>query len=530
MKLHYSLDAAIVLDADRGPETLGMLKDAGVNTVWLYGFFFGKLWSPVEEMAKAADLLRSYGFEVGVIQLPVGHPGNGLNPDDDSLDLRLPAHWSYRLDQEGRPVYYCAAIEDAMIEDNVRSIRELKAAGFTQFFMDDDLRSGLWGERMSGCFSDRALAGFNAAYARDVDRAALARAMDDAGEQRLVKEWLDYQCEQLTGFMASMAAEEVRVGLMVMHLGDERHGIDVAAVKKRIPDCLFRVGEFHFDDRTFGTPAGKASEWFSMSYHLAAMGREHAFSETTVFPAKALSPANLIFKAKLALIAGIPNVLLMSGTWLITEEYWRLLASALPELRALEERCSSAEPACPIHVAYGTKGHAEEVRPYTLPILAGLPVRPLRAGSEEVEAFEGADCLLFVGDYEVTPDWEQRFVHYRTVLMDQAAYRRNRQKLATLDSCKVEVLDYAAGKWSETAEIEALRAKLLSGGAIDYPMLSAGSDILLVWLREAARVLLVNLTEKPNAGTLAYKGKAREIVLTPLEIMELSVMNTDEIG
>ncbi|MFC5401398.1 hypothetical protein [Cohnella soli] len=529
MKLHYSLDSAIVLDADHGPLTLDMLKEAGVNTIWLYGFFFGKLWSPIEEMVKAADLLRVHGFEVGVIQLPVGHPGNGLNPDDDSLDLRLPAHWSYRLDHEGLPVYYCAAIEDAMIEDNVRSVRELKAAGFTQFFIDDDLRSGLWGERMSGCFSDRAIAGFNAAYARNVDRAALVRARDDASDQTLVKEWIAYQCEQLTGFMASMADKDVRVGLMVMHLGDERQGIDIAAVKKRIPDCLFRVGEFHFDDRTFGTAEGKASEWFSMIYHLDAMGREYAFSETTVFPAKALSPDNLIFKARLALIAGIPNLLLMSGTWLITEEYWRLLASELPELKALEERCARSERDSPIHVAYGTSWHAEAIQPYTLPILAGLPVRPVRAGFEDgpdsgdAPEFEGADCLLFVGDYEVTPEWERRFVHYGTVLMDQTAYRRNRQKLEALGGSNVEVLDYAAGELPAAVEIERLRSKLLAGGPVAYPMLTTGSNILLIWHREAARVLLVNLAEQPTAGTLVYKGKECEIQMKPLEIMDLSL-------
>ncbi len=351
--------------------------------VWLYGFFFGKLWSPIEDMVKAAGLLREHGFEVGVIQLPVGHPGNGLNPDDETLDLHLPKHWRYRLNQDGLPVYYCAAIEPNMIEDNARSIRELKAAGFTQFFMDDDLRSGLWGERMSGCFSDRAIAGFNSAYRRNVDRAELLGAMGDDIDPALAKEWIAYQCDQLTGFMETMALPDVRVGLMVMHLGDERHGIDFSELKKRIPDCLFRVGEFHFDDRSFGTPEGKASEWFSMIYHLEAMGREYTFSETTVFPAKALSPANLIFKAKMALAAGIPNLLLMSGTWLITEEYWQSLALELPVLEALEESCARAERAYPIHVTYGTKGYAEEIEPYTLPILAGLPVKPLRVDHED---------------------------------------------------------------------------------------------------------------------------------------------------
>lgn len=524
MKLHYSLDSAIVLDAERGPATLVMLRNAGVNTIWLYGFFFGKLWSPIKDMVQAAEVLRENGFEVGVIQLPVGHPGNGLNPDDDTLDLQIPEHWRYRVNAEGQLVYYCAAIEENMIRDNIQSINELKSAGFTRFFMDDDLRSGLWGERLSGCFSEQSIAEFNKAYHRNVDRLTLVGALDNNRDIQLLKEWMEYNCDKLTGFMEAMALPDNEVGIMVMHLGDERQGIDVDAIKRRIPDCLFRVGEFHFGDSNFGTPEGKASEWFSILYHLDVMGREHAYSETTIFPARALSPENFIFKAKLALMAGIPNLLFMSGTWLITEEYWQRLGEELPALEELEKTCSISEREYPIHMVYGTKGYAEEVAPYLLPILAGLPVKPVRVSDGEGSAFSGADCLLFFGDYELTSEWERRFPFYRTILMDQTAHERNKDKIAALDSIKVDIWDYAIGAAASAGELELLRGKLLEQGALPYPILTEGSNISLTWFKEANCVLLVNLEDKPNSTTLSYGDIERNIALKPLEIIQQSLV------
>jgi len=499
-----------------------MLRDAGVNTIWLYGFFFGKLWSPIEDMVKAAGLLRENGFEVGVIQLPVGHPGNGLNPDDDTLDLQIPGHWRYRINREGQPVYYCAAIEENMIKDNAQSLNDLKAAGFTRFFMDDDLRSGVWGERLSGCFSEQSIAEFNRVYHRNIDRLTLVDALDNNRDIQLLKEWTEYHCDKLTGFMEAMVLPDTEVGIMVMHLGDERQGIDVAAIKKRIPDCLFRVGEFHFGDGNFGTPEGKASEWFSILYHLDVMGREHAYSETTIFPARALSPENFIFKAKLALMAGIPNLLFMSGTWLITEEYWQRLGAELPALEELEKACSISEREYPIHIAYGTRGHAEEVKPILLPILAGLPVKPVRV-SEEESATSGAYCLLFFGDYELTSEWERRFSFYRTILMDQTAFERNKDKIATLGYSKIEIWDYALGSTISLVEIELLRHKLLQRGLPCYPLLTEGSNVSLTWFKEAHSVMLSNFQDELQSVTISYGDNQYEVVLAPLEIVQLKL-------
>ena len=72
-----------------------------------------------------------------------------------------------------------------------------------------------------------------------------------------------------------------------------------------------------------------------MRDHLALIGDNPAYSESTVFPAEALSPENLIDKIRLELSLGLRNIFLMSGTWFMSEPYWRAVAAALPELREL---------------------------------------------------------------------------------------------------------------------------------------------------------------------------------------------------
>ncbi len=60
-----------------------------------------------------------------------------------------------------------------------------------------------------------------------------------------------------------------------------------------------------------------------MRMHLKAIDNpSNCYSETTVFPPKALSPENLVEKAKLAISQGIENIFLMGGTGVMSDEYW----------------------------------------------------------------------------------------------------------------------------------------------------------------------------------------------------------------
>ncbi|MBM7563272.1 hypothetical protein [Paenibacillus sacheonensis] len=545
MHIHYSLEAAVINDADRWPELSRLLRDAGVDTIWLYGYFYGKFWSSMEEMKQARETLQRCGFEVGVIQLPVGHPGNSLNPDDDTLELQLPMHWRYRIDGEGLPAYYCADIEEAMIADNAEAARQLRDAGFTRLFMDDDLRLGNWGQRIEGCFCDGCLQAFREAYPHDRDRAALRDALDRRSDDALVRAWIDFIGSRVTRLMTETRLPGMEMGIMVMHLGDERHGIDVAAIRDRIPECRFRVGEAHFGDGDFGVPAGKASELFGVLFHLGQMGTERAYSETTVFPARALSSANFACKAQMAVAAGVPDVFHMSGTWLIDADYWQAFAKQLPTLEGLE-RDGAGRRSYPVHIAYGTKGRGESVAPALVPLLAGLPARPVRGGDpdlhsdlvldsvfglesnlspdsdlelqldRELDSRDTRGVLLFFGEQELTDEWERRLGEYACVVFDQAAAERNRTRLPVIAASRVRSWPFKAAESPErTASM--LRQLLAEEGA-EFPYVAEGIDTALIWTPEREGVFLLNLREETSVGLLACGERRQPFSLAPLEI------------
>ena len=515
MKLHYSLDSAIVLDPVHGPTTLSMLKDAGVSSIWLWGYFFGKLWSPVEDMVRAKEVIENNGFEVGIIQLPVGHPGNGLNPEDESLDLQLPSHWRYRKDIHGNPVYYCADIEDTMIEDNRKSIEMLRKVGFTRFFMDDDLRMEQWGSQIGGCYCDVCLTDFNAMFKRSVTREALGMFIANRTDSAVLEDWTQFNCSKVTQFMSAMQQADIQLGIMVMYLGDERHGIDVPAIKLSCKDVMFRVGEYHFSDETFATPTDKAEELLGILYHLNLMGRENAYSETTVFPPRALHAANLLFKAKMAVAAGIPNILFMSGTWLIDQGYWQTISDGLPALQDVESKVAPYERSFPVHIVSGTHGSfGEEIVPSVLPILAGLPAKPVRGREIDAGLESPAELLLFFGNYLLTAAWITKLSLYKRVFFDKTAVECNKETLKFMPLNNVEMI-------TEELSIELLRQKIQCH-SVSFPMMTSGENIAVIWLAEARSVIFLNLMDDENKGILTYDGHDMDVSLQGLEMLVIS--------
>jgi len=157
----------------------------------------------------------------------------------------------------------------------------------------------------------------------------------EAGMEEIKEAWIQYNCDKLTHFMEVTRMPGMQSGIMVMHNGDRRHGISIPDIKKVAPDCLFRVGELHFDDQRYTAPGGQESLAASVRAHLALIGENEAYSESTVFPAAALSPENLVHKIYLELSLGLRNIFLMSGSWFLSEPYWNILAenrAALEEL------------------------------------------------------------------------------------------------------------------------------------------------------------------------------------------------------
>jgi hypothetical protein len=153
--------------------------------------------------------------------------------------------------------------------------------------------------------------------------------------------WIQYNCDKLTDFMRDTQVPGMTGGIMVMHNGDRRHGISIPDIRSAVPGCMFRVGELHFDDASYTAPGGQESLAASVRAHMALIGDNPVYSESTVFPAAALSPENLVHRIRLELSLGLRNIFLMSGTWYLSEPYWNALAENRAALEALADELDS---------------------------------------------------------------------------------------------------------------------------------------------------------------------------------------------
>ncbi|MFC5407196.1 hypothetical protein [Cohnella soli] len=521
MKIHYPLQAEVVLDPERG-EWLSTMKRAGVDKIWLHGYFYGHMASSLAQLCMAKEVLERFDFEVGVINVPLGHPGNALNPDDPDLELALPPSWRCRIDRHGDPVYYCADIEDRMVADSVAAVTAIRDAGFADIFMDDDMRQGNWDREIQGCFCESCVEAFNRTWQRNETRESLSGRIENREISEVLREWMSFQSNKVTSLMTAMAVPGVRLGFMTMPDGDERHGIDITAIQSNLPDCMFRVGEHLYNDRDFGTASSKALELNSILKHLNRVGRENSYSETTCFPYRALSAANLVYKAKLAISAGIPNLMLMSGTYVYEDDYWQAWGDHVRELREMEEALSLYERVYPVHVAYGTHGlYQEPLHSTTLPTLSGLPVKPVRGCEKDA----GGEVLLVFGDYTLDEDWEQVLPVYKRVILDARAFAANSDKVSHQKYSNIQVWDHSVGTGDAGAEIRDLRA-LLALTEWNFPMLTEGTNIALFWLPACSGVILLNLEETSGFCRLAYRGRKHEVTLPPMSCKWIPLLET----
>ncbi len=523
MQLHYSLPAKLVLDRERAPAVFDMLQGAGVGKIWLQGYFFGHLDAPIAKMVEARAVLERCGFQVGIISMPVGHPGNSLDPEDPTLDLRVPPHWRYRIDRHGRTVYHCADIEERMVQDNVDAMVQFKDAGFTDVFLDDDFRMGNHGPEVTGCFCDACIAAFNTRYHRAETRESLGMAIDRRSRDKIIDEWIEYICEKVTRLAKALALPGINLGIMVMHRGDDRHGIRVADWKPAIR--YLRVGEAHFGDRDFEPPRGKASEIAGMQLHIAGMLPTELYSETTAFPARALSAANWVCKAKLAVSLGIPNIFLMGGTWLIMQDYWQVLAKALPGLRQIEGLVGdlSYPRIAPVHIALD-QGDFE--LPWW-PLRAGIPVRPVLAS----DTGDDGEVLLVLGTTQLCAQWSGRLRRYKRVLFDDTAVGVNKPLLSgneasgTLERTPTGIARLVA-KVSRDHKERSLATRLrqeLRGVDPSVPCFDSGMDIFLAWIKDKGIAVACNLRAGSNEGLLKYGQQTIDVKLNGLEMVAIEL-------
>ncbi len=330
MKINYNFSADLPLSDPTYAEKAKRMKRAGVETIWLFGYFYGRWDTSVEKLERAKRILEDDGFEVGAINVPFGHGGNSLDPNDPTISLDIGAGWRSRVDVDGNTLYNTTCVNDKLLHDSAEVARALKSIGISKVFYDDDLRLGMWGADLQGCFCDACLDGFRNRYGVN------ASPKQIVADPELSEQWKQYQCGALLRYIQAVTLPDMTTGVMVMHNGDRRHGVDIELIRQTVPSTIFRVGEGHFDDASWLHPQGQQAIAASIHTHMRLVGDDDlCYSESTVFPANALSPENWIRKIELEIHCGLRNIYLMSGTWFFTPEYWDALAEALPALREL---------------------------------------------------------------------------------------------------------------------------------------------------------------------------------------------------
>lgn len=318
MKLNYDYSAHKILHDPEWQHKADLMKRAGVQRMWLGGYFYGSWDSDPEEISKVKRMLEEEGFEVEAIDLPFGHGGNALDPSDPNIRLETGNGWRLRRDRYGRILPNTTCISEKSILDSVEAVKILKQIGFHEIFYDDDLRLAMWGPEIQGCFCPECLSSF-----RQIVPGFTPDMLEKDPEVR--ERWYDFQCDHVLEFLKAVTIPGIRSGIMVMHNGDQRHGLDLKKLHEEMPDLFFRVGEGHFNDISYCAPEGKESLSRSIHNHLSLIGDAEVYSESTVYPMGALSTDNWIDKIRLELSCGLRNIFLMSGSRFLTDDYWEAL-------------------------------------------------------------------------------------------------------------------------------------------------------------------------------------------------------------
>ena len=335
LHFHYDFIPAEILDPATSEKRIKLMKLAGVETVWLDTYAYGNVLATKQETLAAKRLLESHGFCVQALTVPVGHGGGALLGDEG--DPGIPAHWQSRINPKGQRVAFASCMRsETMIKESRAVAEELYGMGFTQLFYDDDLRVGPWGPSLQGCCCPVCMQAFYEKYPQHAHMTAPEIFATATEGDELWNAWSDVQCDAVLEFMQKTVPQGMIPGIMVMHNGDRRHGVDIARIKAAFPHLLVRVGEAHFEDASFTQTGAEQAIANSIKTHLRQIGSvQNAFSESTVYPENALSPEHLVQKLRIEICAGLRNLYLMSGFFFLAEPYWQAIADARNELEAL---------------------------------------------------------------------------------------------------------------------------------------------------------------------------------------------------
>ena len=475
---------------EREPELLDVVRAAGVDTVWLAGYFYGFRPYPTEQIIKAQQLAARAGLRAELINVPLGHPGDSLGASDGNFQLTPPKHWRLAERYNGER-YAGTSLHAPATEENAAALRELRCLGFRQAFVDDDFRLARGPGVIGGCFCAEHRAEFLRTHGFPDSR--WSELLADVRERRLtllLRAWVDWTCDQLTAsFRDQERAFGGEFGNMIMYLGAEKAGIRLRDYR-RVPVC---VGEGMFGDTSFGSVKGKTDELFSALFHRRFVEPDHAFSETTAYPADQLSAANMAAKLTVSTITDVRHTMFMSGLTPFPRAHWATLGPAMREQVRQHELVAGHRLRGPFKHVWGeAQRYVGDDLPFSLWLAAGVPF--------EVVAEPARDGWNFLSDFDAR-EWPPA----KTASSGKLICRTQ----PAVGGPPLEVVP-------ETLDALFAFKRRIRASLSDVPVVEEETPMVCAWYPSAKRVLLWNLLPEPRRVTVSFRGRQQPAELGPL--------------
>jgi len=491
---HLCLAPNIVATDEQLVETVAA---AGIDTIWLAGFFYGHRPFPADLLKRAMAVVQRHGMKAELINVPLGHPGDSLGAKDGDFPLTPPAHWLPAVRPDGRRFVGTSLHEPATAE-NCEALRALRTHGFRVCFLDDDFRLARGPGEIGGCFCEQHRTRF--LQTRGYPPSRWQELLDDIAARRntsTLRSWVEFTCDELSSsFRKQQQAFGADLGIMVMYLGAEKAGI-------RLDDyrCVpFRVGELMFNDESFGSPKGKTDELFSVLFHRRFTDPQRAFSETTAFPADKLSARNIAAKLVISTLADVRQTMFMSGVTPFPRAHWETLVPAMKTQAKFHEIIAGHKPHGPFKHYWGRPERLVGTdRPFSLWLALGVPF--------EVVKTPPPDGWTFLTDF------------------DAADLSRHNTTANARFVCRTSAANRPAQALVAEESLSALFAfkRTICAQLGNTPYIAENEPAVCAWYPTANVALVWNLSEEPRDLTLVHVPNKHPLRLDPLaaEVVKL---------
>jgi len=470
---------------ERKPELLKTVREAGVSAVWIAAYFYGHWPYPLESIMRAKAKAESEGLAVHLLTIPLGHPGDSLGSATGPFPLTPPAHWKMGVRADGGR-HSGTSLHEPATAENVKALKTLASLGPADLFLDDDFRAAVSPGMVGGCYCPDHQAAFCRSAGYPEKRWVEIR--EDARARRptpALRAYLEYTCDEFTGsWRAQQAAwTKGRLGPMVMYLGSEKAGIRLSDYRK----TLFRVGESHFDDGSFGSLKGKTDELFSSLFHRRFADPDLAYSETTAYPADRLSARNLGAKLSVSTLSDVRVTMFMSGLTPFPLEHWSSLKGVMKKNREVHASVAGQVPKGPLKHYWGEASrYVGDDNPYSLFLAAGVPFEVCEKPSTDGWTFlsEADAAAAKAGSLK---SGGTAFVHRSKETID--GFRSLPERLEDLWAFKRELVSRLKGT----------------------PFVEEEKPAVLAWYPEVRRGVVWNLSDTAEVLTLQRDGSRRKV-------------------